>query len=464
MSQSDQLTFEEKIGYKLSKPQLVMEYYFLLFRFLFILSGKRVGKTGYVAYKLAQVLFTEEKKTYWIVGRTFEIISRIWDELEVHAEKLGYQVLQKQGRPYRIINPANGSYVQANSTANGWEHLRGKTVDGVVIDEACLLQGEAYDSDIEPNLMTSNGWCILISNAPATSANWFMLKWELAKKRYKDYLRMSEAGQKEKPCEYVALHFTSYDSPFIKKETLDKKKEELIAQGKLDVWNRQYMAQPPSLRGEVFDSGLNDCLSTEFFFPPAEYHEGRFLAVFDPARRKDKPVLCIWDKKIKTAVKFYEFDKMPAPDLEREVLEKVLMWKCYKILLDDTGGGYWLVDHIKATVREKGLRLIVVGMSLAGGKKNTIIEALKQRIENWSIRFERNPELLRQLEVFTKKETSNGIMQYSAPKGDFDDYVDALAMANWDDMTYEYVEIKNNNNYTNNGGKQKVSNIALIHS
>jgi hypothetical protein len=448
---------QDKIGYHLSKPQLVMDYWWWKVKFLVVLSGKRVGKSGWISYKLIEQSYNKNH-TYWVVGRTFDIVDRVWDELEKHAKILGFNIEQKQGRPYRITNPISGSIIEAKSTANGWEHLRGKSVDGVVIDEACLLQKEAYDNDIEPNLMTTGGWCVLISNAPESSANWFMVNYNKAIQYYKKYKELSDEEQKVTACQYAALHFTSYDSPFIPNEVLDRKKAEFIAEGKEDVWSRQYMAAPPSLKGEVFEYGLNDCLADEFFTPSKEFEHGRFVGVLDPARKRDKPVLCIWDKKIKTAVKFYEFDKMPAPDLEKEVIEKLELWGCFKFIIDETGSGLFLLDYFKKALI--GKNIMCSGMSLAGGKKNTIIEALKSRIENWSIKFVRDPELLRELEVFTKKELASGIMQYSAPKNDYDDYVDALAIANYEDMTYSYIAI---NNYSN---KQNIVKNAtsIIHS
>jgi len=430
---------QRKLDYKLSEPQMVMDYYWSKFPYLAILSGKRVGKTGWVRYKAIEQSFNKEKR-YWVIARTFSLSDRVWDGLTQFAKKLDFEI-DKDRR--RVINPLTGSMIEAYSTNNGYEHLRGESVDGVFVEEACLVQRDAYDNDIEPNLLTTAGFAVLISNAPASSANWFMQKWFKYKSIYKLYHGRDLTPEEEEKHKYAALHFTSYDSPFIPKHILDEKKAQLLSEGKKDVWERQYMAMPPNLKGEVFEYGLNDCLADDFFLPqPFEY--GRFVGVLDPARKKDKPVLCIWDKKIKTAVKFYEFEKCPAPDLEEAVIKKLELWGCYKFIIDETGGGFYLLDHFKKTLREKitdkNKRIVCSGLSLAGGKKNMIIDALKSRIENWAIQIVRDPELLRQLEVFTKRELASGQITYSAPKGDYDDYVDALAIANWEDLNYPYTE------------------------
>ena len=445
----------ELIGYTLSKPQKVMDYAFSVARHLAILSGKRVGKTGYVHYKLLEQSFNRHH-VYWVVGRTYEIVGRVWDELEDSAKKMGFICEKKQGKPYRIINPMTETIIQAQSTNQGYTHLRGKSLNGVVIDEACLLQANAFDSDIEPNLTTTGGWSILTSNAPPSSSNWFMQKYYTYKKEQKKWIAAGSNGRSE----YAALHFSSYDAPFVPREELDKIKRRLISEGKTDIWNREYMATPPMLKGEVFEYGLEDCCVDNTFFPDVKIPYGRFIASLDPARKKDKPVLCIWDKKIKTAVRFYEYDKMPAPDLEAAVFKDLKKWGVYKLVTDETGGGFYLVDHLKKTARDNSMNIVMTGMSLAGGKKNTIIEALKSRIEQWAIRFVRDPELLRQLECMIAKELDSGYIRYTAPKGDYDDYVDAIAIANYEDMQYPYSEEQINFNIN----KPVRNNISIIHS
>ncbi|RLI02738.1 hypothetical protein DRO38_03600 [Candidatus Bathyarchaeota archaeon] len=223
------------------------------------------------------------------------------------------------------------------------------------------------------------------------------------------------------------------------------------------------MAKPPSLKGEVFECGLEDGCTDELFLPNPGAPFGRFSAVLDPARKKDVPVLCIFDKKIKTAVRFYEYDRMPAPDLEDAVLIDCAKWGAYKLTVDETGGGFYVVDHLKQKIRERGKQMIVKGISLAGGTKALIIEQLKHRIESWSIRYTRDPELLRQLENFTIKELDSGSIRYSAPKGDYDDYVDALAIANSEDIKYPYNEQQVVAN-SSRMARHKQNSISIIHS
>ncbi len=450
---------QERLGYYLSKPQLIMDYWWYLSRFMYILSGKRVGKSGWIAYKLIEQSYNKDH-IYWIVCRSFDLVDRVWADVEKHARKLGFDIVESKGYGRRITNPETGSIIEAKSTKHGWEHLRGVPVDGVVIDEATLMQKEAYDNDIEPNLMTTGGWCVLITNAPRSSANWFMTKYEKGIKFLKEW----KAGGRQGKLDHVSLHFTSYDSPFIPKEELDKKRDELLAEGKEDIWNTQYMAKPPSLKGEVFSSGIDDCIVPDTFIP-GRYEKGRYIAAFDPARKRDKPVLCIWDKQEHTAMKFYEMERMPAPDVEAAVIAKIKMWNVSKLVVDDTGGGFYLVDHFRRTFKDKNMDIICIGLSFSGGqkrkkKKNMIIEALKQRIENWSIRFIRDPELLRQLESFIITETDGGSVKYTAPKGDYDDFVDVLGIANWEDIVYPYNESVKQTKASRN----RASNTSIIYS
>lgn len=418
----DNEKLQAQLEYYLSEPQQAMDYYWHLHKHMAILSGKRVGKTGWVAYLLIRESFNK-KHTYWVIGRSYDITNRVWDELLSHAYKLGFEIDKKNNR---ITNPFSGSVIEAKSTNNGYQHLRGKSLHGVVVDEAILLQSKAFDSDLRPNLKTTNGWSVLISNAPISSANWFVKKYQ----QYKSIYNKSKEVGKDSP--YIALHFTSYDSPFISKEALD---EERAIVDK-ETFEREYLAMPPDLRGEVFRFGLKDFFTRTKFTPPEKEHRRRYFAVLDPARKHDEPVLCIWDRKLKTAIRFYAFEKVPAPDLENVVIEKLKLWKCYKLIVDETGGGFYLVDHFKQKLRKDGI--LVRGMSLAGGKKNLIIDKLVSRIENWEIQAVDDPKLKHQMEVFTIKELPSGAISYTAPKGEFDDYVDALAIANYEDLCHNY--------------------------
>jgi phage terminase large subunit-like protein len=102
----------------------------------------------------------------WWVGPTFTITTDIWDNLK-RATAGG--CINKSEALKRVMLPGGGSVTV--KSADDPDSLRGKGLDGLVVDEAAFVRPEVWHSSLRPALTDRQGWAMLISTP--NGCNWF---------------------------------------------------------------------------------------------------------------------------------------------------------------------------------------------------------------------------------------------------------------------------------------------------
>jgi hypothetical protein len=128
------------------------------------------------------------------------------------------------------VRLTNGSIIFVKSGEKE-DNLRGRALDGVVLDEAAFLKERLFDQIISPQLAHSKG-PVLIASSP--KKGWFT--------------RMFNEAAAGKLANTFASHATIYDST-IDAEEIDKIK----ARTPDHTWRQEYMAEELADAGQVYD-------------------------------------------------------------------------------------------------------------------------------------------------------------------------------------------------------------------
>jgi phage FluMu gp28-like protein len=87
------------------------------------------------------------------------------------------QVEERDGTDLKI-ELVNGSTIELKGTENAMA-LRGRSLAGVVLDEAAFMSSEVWFEVIRPALADKQGWALFIST-PDGTASWFYELWQYA--------------------------------------------------------------------------------------------------------------------------------------------------------------------------------------------------------------------------------------------------------------------------------------------
>lgn len=193
-------------------------------RMLFIQCGRKWGKTEIIMYFLYRWALTHPNASCYYISP---------------FQKQSKEIIWANGRLQRFINKkyvrstnstemritlTNGSFIKLDGSDN-FEAYRGIEPHMVVFEEFKDFRPEFYTA-MEPNLVVHNSPLVIIGTPPINDCQFTQLADECRKDVTKFYI--------EEPSER---------NPHISKAWLDKKKEELIARGEEDVWQREYMGK-----------------------------------------------------------------------------------------------------------------------------------------------------------------------------------------------------------------------------
>lgn len=197
-------------------------------RFKMLNWGRRVGKTWFEAYTEAKWMLGKPRGKFWYVTKTLNLgREEFWPAL---LNLLPRDLIAKTDERLLTVRLTNGSTLYIKSGEKE-DNLRGRGLDGVVLDEAAFLKERLWDQIIRPQLGHSKGPA-LIASSP--KKGWFTRLFK-------------EAAKGTDPAWY-ASHATIYDS------TLDPVEIEVIRSKTPDsTWRQEYMAEELANVGQVYD-------------------------------------------------------------------------------------------------------------------------------------------------------------------------------------------------------------------
>ena len=137
-------------------------------RFNYLFAGRRWRKTTY----MSMFMFRNARKYKG---------EYLWASPTHDQNKIALNYMEKMGgkhievnRSSMIATISNGSLIRFRSLVKP-DNARGFTIDGVCIDEAAYIDGDAFFEVIRPTLMSSLGWAFLGSSP--NGYNWLYDLW-----------------------------------------------------------------------------------------------------------------------------------------------------------------------------------------------------------------------------------------------------------------------------------------------
>ena len=367
-------------------------------RFRIVACGRRFGKT--IACVNEVVLHASKwpgSVTWWVapVYQQTEFAYRmVLDILPSDAIAVNY-------RSTRRIELVNGSAIEFKS-ADRFDNLRGARVDFLVIDEAAMVDRDAWESTLRPTLSDTQGRAMFISTP--RGRNWF----------YELFAR----GQDLQYPDYESFTFPTSSNPYIKDEEI----EEARRSSPSNVFSQEYLAEFMENSAGVF-RGIHNCVKGALEEPQPGHV---YVIGWDAAKYSDFSVITVVDIERKHVVAFQRFNGINYT-LQLKRLEAVATkYNNARVVMDSTGQGDPLLEQVRAS------GIYVEGVNFTNATKQQLIENLALQIEQKKVSFPEIKELINELSIYEYKITRARNFTFGAPSGYHDDCVISLALAVWD--------------------------------
>jgi len=306
-------------------------------------------------------------------------------------------------------------------SADDPDKLRGFAVNFAIIDEAARIVEASWVS-IQTTLTQTRGRAIIISTPKGRG--WFYEAYQKGEKCFNNgdpkYITGVDAKHGGDPYpEWMSMRMQTWANPHVPLESIWEAKNNLPT----DVFQQEYAAEFLQESAGVF-RGIGKCFVGAKQPPRAGNH---YVLGVDLAKKRDYTVITVMNRRTLEVVEWQRFNQIQWEVQYSRIIECSRRYNGAMVCLDSTGIG----DPILETLRGGGLN--VEGYTIGGSKaKQQLIDKLRLNIENTRIIIPKDLAVLRrELENYEYDVNDKGTISYSAPRGQNDDCVVSLALANW---------------------------------
>ena len=142
-------------------------------RFRVLVAGRRFGKSYLSCIELLRGAIEKPGETYFYCAPTYRMAKDIaWKTLKQLVP--GAWIKSKNETDLKL-ELVNGSMIELKGTENATA-LRGRSLSGVVLDEAAFMDPGVWFEVLRPALADKQGWALFIST-PDGTASWFYDLW-----------------------------------------------------------------------------------------------------------------------------------------------------------------------------------------------------------------------------------------------------------------------------------------------
>jgi len=142
-------------------------------RFRVLVAGRRFGKSYLSCVELLRGAINNPGETFFYCAPTYRMAKDIaWKVLKKLVPKPWIKSKNETDLKLELVN---GSTIELKGTENAMA-LRGRSLSGVVLDEAAFMDAEVWFEVIRPALADKQGWALFIST-PDGTASWFYDLW-----------------------------------------------------------------------------------------------------------------------------------------------------------------------------------------------------------------------------------------------------------------------------------------------
>ena len=142
-------------------------------RFRVLVAGRRFGKSYLSCVELLRGAVERPGETFFYAAPTYRMAKDIaWKTMK---QLVPQPWVKNKNESDLKIELVNGSTIELKGTENAMA-LRGRSLAGVVLDEAAFMDAEVWFEVIRPALADKQGWALFIST-PDGTASWFYDLW-----------------------------------------------------------------------------------------------------------------------------------------------------------------------------------------------------------------------------------------------------------------------------------------------
>jgi hypothetical protein len=145
-------------------------------RFRVLVAGRRFGKSYLACIELLRGAIERPGETFFYCAPTYRMAKDIsWKVLKRLVPTSWIKTKNETDLKLELVN---GSMIELKGTENAMA-LRGRSLSGVVLDEAAFMDQTVWSEVIRPALADKQGWGLFIST-PDGTASWFYELWQYA--------------------------------------------------------------------------------------------------------------------------------------------------------------------------------------------------------------------------------------------------------------------------------------------
>jgi hypothetical protein len=364
-------------------------------RFNVVCCGRRWGKTALGMDRLIQTALQGKPVAWFSPSNKYG--AETWRELRATLAPVTRDKSEQEKR-LELVGGGVVDLWSLDSPDSG----RGRKYAMVVIDEAALVANlsEAWQQSIRPTLTD------LLGSA-----------WFLSTPRGMDYFKvLFDRGQDPAKEDWASWQKSTSDNPFIPAEEIEAAQLELPEL----AFSQEFLAQFVNWEGSVFRRVIEAATINDRRSPEAG-HE--YVIGCDWGRSNDYTVFLVLDTTARAVVAMDRSNRVDyAIQCDRlKVLNE--RWKPKLIIAEQNSIGQPVIEQLQ---RE---HLPVQPFNTTNASKAEAIQALSLAFERGDIRILNDPILVSELGAYQAEVLSSGQIRYSAPNGQHDDTVMALAMA-----------------------------------
>ena len=154
-------------------------------RFRVLVAGRRFGKSYLSCIELLRGAIERPGETFFYAAPTYRMAKDIaWKVMKKLVPKAWIKSKNETDLKIELVN---GSTIELKGTENAMA-LRGRSLAGVVLDEAAFMDAEVWFEVIRPALADKQGWALFIST-PDGTASWFYDLWCYCEEGDEDWCR-----------------------------------------------------------------------------------------------------------------------------------------------------------------------------------------------------------------------------------------------------------------------------------
>lgn len=375
-------------------------------RFNFLSAGRRWRKTT-LAMALCVEAAAHHKQVIW-GSPTYDQTYIAWEE----AQRAAHGVARFNQSRMTARFPSGGQ-VLFKSFDNP-DNARGHTADGVVIDEAADVDGQAWPEVLRPMLIDTGGWAWIVGTPKGR--NWF---WQghVAALDAPDHIawqaptlgvEIAANGLIRKP--------HALENPEIQFEEI----EHLYATLSERAFRQEILAEFVEDGGGVF-RGVRSSATASADAQPESDHD--YVIGCDWGRSNDYTVFCVMDLTVSRMVELQRSNQVEYAIQRGRLNALCEKWKPVLVIAEENAMGAPIIEQLARD------GLPIKPFTTTNATKAAAIDALALAFERGNIAILNNPILIAELEAFESTRLPSGLTRYSAPDGLHDDCVIALALA-----------------------------------